>query len=238
MDEAAAARLVERSCRAPSVSRRVELVSARFLGTPYQLGPLGEGPGHLPDPDPLFRWDAVDCLTFVEEVLALSRACSLTEAEQVLQQIRYAGNVVAYAERNHVVETQWLPNNIRKGFVQDITAALAGRVAHLAPVQGAPPTILLSPDQLLASGDQVPSGALVFVYRRVPVRREAWASHAGLLVQTPRGLRVRHASSARHRVVEERLEHFVGRYTREGNWPLAGFQVVKPLPGPRCPGQP
>jgi hypothetical protein len=168
MDDAAAARLVERSGRAHSEARRVEVISAGFLGTPYVLGPLGEGAGHMPDPDPLYRWDAVDCLTFVEEVLALSRSCSLPEAEQVLQQIRYAGDAVRYDERNHVVETQWLPNNERKGFVRDITGELAGRVAHLAPVRGAPPTILLTPEQLVAVGPTVPSGAVMFIYKRVP----------------------------------------------------------------------
>ena len=49
---------------------RVVGVSARFLGVPYVVSPLGEGHGQ--DPDPLFRADAVDCLTFVEQSLALA----------------------------------------------------------------------------------------------------------------------------------------------------------------------
>ena len=39
-----------------------------FLGVPYQESPLGEGV--LPDADPVIRFDAFDCVTFVETVLA------------------------------------------------------------------------------------------------------------------------------------------------------------------------
>ena len=56
------------------LSERLDLVSAKFLGTAYVASPLGEGTGK--DPDPLVRYDAVDCLTFVEEAIALSLAPS------------------------------------------------------------------------------------------------------------------------------------------------------------------
>jgi hypothetical protein len=53
----------------PLPDRLVE-ISAGFLGTPYQLSPLGEGAGV--DPDPLIRFDLVDCLTLVEETMAMA----------------------------------------------------------------------------------------------------------------------------------------------------------------------
>ena len=39
-----------------------------FLGAPYMNSPLGEDVA--PDSDPLIRFDAFDCTTFVETVLA------------------------------------------------------------------------------------------------------------------------------------------------------------------------
>ena len=51
---------------------RLEAVSEALLGRPYLIDPLGEGFGI--DPDPLARYDAFDCLTFVEELLALVMA--------------------------------------------------------------------------------------------------------------------------------------------------------------------
>jgi hypothetical protein len=44
---------------------RVARAAEGFLGTRYQVSPLGEGTGR--DFDPLVRFDAVDCLTLVEQ---------------------------------------------------------------------------------------------------------------------------------------------------------------------------
>jgi hypothetical protein len=66
---------------------RVVAASGKFLGTPYLESPLGEGEG--PDPDPQERYDAVDCLTFVEETLALSLASSAEEVPAILSDVRY-----------------------------------------------------------------------------------------------------------------------------------------------------
>ena len=49
-----------------AVGERMQAVSQPFLGLPYVLDPMGESVGV--DPDPLIRYDAFDCLTFVEEV--------------------------------------------------------------------------------------------------------------------------------------------------------------------------
>jgi hypothetical protein len=45
------------------IGARMREVSAPMLGRPYAFDPLGEGTGI--DPDPLARYDAYDCLTFV-----------------------------------------------------------------------------------------------------------------------------------------------------------------------------
>ncbi len=58
--------------QAASLPQRVEAISELFLGVPYKLGALGEGPGGEFDRDPLIRFDAFDCTTFVETVMALA----------------------------------------------------------------------------------------------------------------------------------------------------------------------
>ncbi len=75
---------------------------ARYLGAQYVLDPLGEGYGY--DADPLIRFDAFDCTTFVETVLAGS------DVER-LKRIRYRGGDVSFENRNHFIETDWLTNN-------------------------------------------------------------------------------------------------------------------------------
>src|SRR5215211_1421494 len=80
-----------------ALAGRVLDVSARFLGTPYVHSPLGEGAGV--DPDAIIRFDAVDCLTFVEETLALSIARSPTQVVPILLHLRY-GRGPLYEDRN------------------------------------------------------------------------------------------------------------------------------------------
>jgi hypothetical protein len=109
--------------------QRVEAVSQLFLGVPYKLGPLGEGPNGEFDRDPLIRFDAFDCTTFVETVMALALESDLDTATRTLQKIRYKDGQIGYPTRNHFIELDWVPNNVRAGYVRDITAAVAGKKA-------------------------------------------------------------------------------------------------------------
>lgn len=113
--------------QAASVPQRVEAISELFLGAPYKLGPLGEGPDGEFDRDPLMRFDAFDCTTFVETVMALSLDSDLDAAKRTLQKIRYRDGQIGYATRNHFIELDWVPNNLAAGFIRDITADVAGR---------------------------------------------------------------------------------------------------------------
>ena len=73
-----------------------------FLGAPYVESPLGEETP--PDSDPLIRFDAFDCTTFVETVLANGN-------QEQLNQIRYKGGKIGFLNRNHFIESDWLLNN-------------------------------------------------------------------------------------------------------------------------------
>jgi hypothetical protein len=112
-----------------SLPQRVEAISALFLGVPYKLGPLGEGPDGEFDRDPLIRFDAFDCTTFVETVMALSLNSDFDSATRTLQKIRYKDGHIGYATRNHFIELDWVPNNVRSGYLHDITSDVAGRNA-------------------------------------------------------------------------------------------------------------
>jgi hypothetical protein len=115
--------------QAASLPQRVEAISKLFLGVPYELGPLGEGPAGEFDRDPLIRFDAFDCTTFVETVMALALNSDLESATRTLQKIRYKDGQIGYASRNHFIELDWVPNNVRAGYLRDITSDVAGRNA-------------------------------------------------------------------------------------------------------------
>lgn len=109
---------------------KLECISRRFLGLPYKSDPLGEGPGADIDPDPLFRFDALDCMTFVEEVMGLAFSDDADDFAAVLQAIRYHRATATYAMRNHFVELDWIAENSAHGLVSDITKSIGGPLAQ------------------------------------------------------------------------------------------------------------
>ncbi|MBS2031431.1 MAG: DUF1460 domain-containing protein [Deltaproteobacteria bacterium] len=226
-----------RELQARPLTERLDALSTRFLGAPYQMGLLGEGPGNGPDPDPLWRWDAVDCVTFVEEMLALARASSLADAEQVLQRIRYGGNAIRFAERNHLMESQWLPNNIRKGFVRLVTKDIAGTDVRylwrraLLPDRVSDVALPYLPlDRALAHQDQIPEGAIFFVARGFRGHVADHVTHVGFFVRHGGRLFARHASSGRRKVVDEPFEHFLLREAQSiPRFPVVGLELALPV---------
>ena len=68
---AAAPVLAARITASTPVDRFVE-ASALFLGKSYAGGPLGEGEGASPDPDPRVDFERADCVTYLEQSLALA----------------------------------------------------------------------------------------------------------------------------------------------------------------------
>lgn len=111
---------------AEDLAARMEKVSAPLLGHRYLLDPFGEGESGKYDRDPLYRFDAFDCTTFVETVMALTLSQDHESFYKVLMQIRYKNGEISYTTRNHFPETDWLPNNARAGFIRDITTEIAG----------------------------------------------------------------------------------------------------------------
>ncbi len=77
-------------------------IGEEYLGAKYVKSPLGEE--KAPDTDPLIRFDAFDCTTFVETSLAHGDVDKLIK-------IRYKDGNVDFLSRNHFIETDWLNNN-------------------------------------------------------------------------------------------------------------------------------
>lgn len=77
-------------------------IGEQYLGKKYIINPLGEE--KQPDTDPLIRFDAFDCSTFVDTVLADGDKDKLTK-------IRYKDGKIDILNRNHFTESDWLENN-------------------------------------------------------------------------------------------------------------------------------
>ena len=106
-----------------------------FVGTAYVPQTLEvEGPESL-----VINFRGLDCVTFVENVLALSRfvrqhppailgdrAAAEAAYASLLTEIRYRGGAIdGYPSRLHYF-TDWIADNDRRGLVRDITEELGG----------------------------------------------------------------------------------------------------------------
>ncbi len=103
------------------LGQRVEYFSRLFLGRPYLGGALGEGAQAAFDNDPLYRFDAFDCTTFVETVISLSISRSAEQFPSVMNSIRYKDGVVGLFSRNHFTSADWIPNGERLHLLKDVT---------------------------------------------------------------------------------------------------------------------
>ncbi len=90
---------------------RFTRVVEQSMGTPYANGPLGEGPSGKYDQDPLMDHRRVDCVTFIEQAVAMAAAPGYKPAHALLQKIRYKDARINYESRNHFMLADWLPNN-------------------------------------------------------------------------------------------------------------------------------
>lgn len=107
-------------------SARAAELSRYFVGVPYELGPLGEGESGIFDQDPLIRFDKADCTTMVETVMAMALSSNMQGLLDIQNKIRYKNGQIAYETRNHFPEADWIPNNIKAGFLKDITQEIGG----------------------------------------------------------------------------------------------------------------
>ncbi|MDX9974096.1 MAG: DUF1460 domain-containing protein [FCB group bacterium] len=208
----------------PDFASRLADVAERSLGTAYDPGPLGEGPGAKYDPDPLVDFSKVDCVTFVEQSVALAASTSRAEAVDLLQRIRYKGGTVDYEARNHFMETDWLPNN---PFCRDVTAELGVATADVTRTISrkdffvrvkAPELGRATPDRTLTV-TYLPSGRAVEAEAKLPspslicfVGKVDWlfTTHCGLYIRDEDGKgRLYHASLPLKKVVSAELPGYL-----------------------------
>jgi hypothetical protein len=245
-----------RAARGLPWGQRVEAISAPWLGARYQLGPLGEGGGV--DEEPVTRYDAFDCLTFVEEVLALALSPMPERAHEVRMALRYRDEEISYDNRRHFMLSEWIPGTVEQGWMEDITAQLTGAEWHdktvtlqtwlgwkrrgLFPLTderlpvGELRFAVLPIEQAEAALHEIPEGSLVFTVRALWDHLPIAISHVGITVpgETPT---LRHASRMGKRVVrDDDLAWYVRHVQTYSNWPTEGLIVLAPQEFGPTPG--
>lgn len=208
------------------------------VGTPYQDGPLGEGPGGKYDTDPLIDFGRVDCVTYVEQTVAAATARDYDRLFADLQRIRYRNGLIDYEQRNHFFISDWIANN---AFCREVTGDLGVDTATVTRTisrkgffdrVNAPGLGLDTPDRDVtlryipsAAADRaeqaLPSPSLIVFIGKVDW---LFALHCGIYARDDDGVgRLYHASSKHGKVVAMDLSDYV---TGQGDRYL-GFAAYK-----------
>src|SRR6202522_4087550 len=110
--------LLSRTKRDLSAASRIDLLSRHFLGLTYQPNPLIGSAGSAE----VFTasLDGIDCVTYIETVVALARASNVDGFIEWLRKIRYERGRIQWERRNHY-STLWIRNNIREGIIRPVS---------------------------------------------------------------------------------------------------------------------
>jgi len=119
--------LTKKSVENLTITERMSFYSEMFLGMPYGLTCVGDGPYALYDTKPLLTFDTTNCMVFCEDVLALSISDSYENFFNNLQQIRYKDGIIGMKTRNHYTMADWLPEN--SWLLHDVAKEVAGSKA-------------------------------------------------------------------------------------------------------------
>jgi hypothetical protein len=243
------------------IGERMRQISEPFLGLPYLLDGIGEAVA--PDGDPPSRYDAFDCLSFVEEVLALAFAGDPSGASEVKAQLRYRDGVVKYENRRHFMDLEWVPENIAAGWLEDVTAQYgqthlvtktvtattwkawkSRKRFFLTDAQLPTGTItipLLSLDAATQAAERMEPGTLVLTVRKNRDYVPIVVTHLGFVIPPAKPgdvARMRHCTKmGDQRVRDDRLAWYFEHLHDYSKWPVDGIQLLRPVErGPRAGG--
>ena len=114
------------------ISDIISFVGKSFIGTEYLAGTLEK---NVNTENLVICISGLDCVTFVENTLAMSRIIQKGKADfdsfkKELQNIRYRdGEIDGYTSRLHYF-SDWIFNNEEKGIVENITKKIGGVAYH------------------------------------------------------------------------------------------------------------
>ena len=193
-----------------SAGDRIEVLSRFFLGLPYTINPL-IGSAEKPE---VFTasLDGFDCVTYLETILALSRASTVDEFIDWLRRIRYERGQVKWERRNHYM-TDWIRNNARSGAIRRVSPRDTRRVVKeriLNAIPGLPPVrarfAAVPKTEMPKLAPQLQTGDLVFFGS---TRAHLDVFHVGLVIRGGDRLLLRHAARSKGGVVEQELDDFL-----------------------------
>ena len=204
-----------------TVSARMQLLAEAFLNRPYRAEALIGGAQE--DERLVLDLSAFDCVTFVENTLALARAHNLPSYLRELKATRYDRARVEWQYRLHYF-SDWMRANQKRGVLRrprlgDVVLSYDKTLSSLAdyPARRRRLDVVPRPKLLKVAG-QIEQGTVVAF---ASTRAKIDYFHVGLLFWEPQGsprqkLMFYHASRSLGRVQREPLNQFLGRNRTRG----------------------
>ncbi len=137
------------------------------------------------------RSQSIDCVTYIETILALARASNIDDFIEWLRKIRYDQGRVRWERRNHYM-TRWIRNNVREGIVRPVSVPAVPiisreRVLNVVPGLATQRTRLKCVPKLAVRrlAPHLQSGDLIFF---ASTRKNLDVFHAGIIVREGKSL--------------------------------------------------
>lgn len=221
----------------PTIVDKITTESAKFLGKPYVLHPLDE--------TTLYRFDAFDCETYVDTVLALALSDNnFDEFKKTMNDIRYSDGKPNFYTRNNFPSADWIPNNVKKGFIHwsplnDHTISLyidkrkwyAEQTGKPVPdsIKNVTVTLPYLPvEEMPQHINDIPNGAIIFIVKPTFLL----ISHMGFAIWKDNQLYFREASFLNNKMGEKIvrdvpfLQYF--QYQLEHQSKIKGISILVP----------
>jgi D-alanyl-D-alanine carboxypeptidase/D-alanyl-D-alanine-endopeptidase (penicillin-binding protein 4) len=205
-----------------NINERINYFSDKLKNKPYFLGPMGEGRSIYPSYKQRVNFSEMDCLTYMEHVLALAYSKNYSNFFNTLQGIRYKNGIIDYNMRNHFLIVDWLLYNQlrvesedleignflllekeidRKKFFNDSNMVNPKMSIPFLPKEKA----IIYADTVKFAKDTIFAVAILSELPGLD------AAHTGFVVGSNKrgGLMFRHASQLKGKVIEQPLSEFL-----------------------------
>ena len=202
-------------------------VSESFLGTPYILNPLGEGNSGTVSKNPLYRFDAFDCQTFVETVLAKSLTGTDADFKNMMNKIRYRDSLISFVKSLDEIGLSKITLNRQQWFKQnymlDVDVPIQNVSLNYVPLE-----YLSSNLDWITNKIDRPYIFMTVVNGKTTLDKigtEYDVSHTGFLIKNDGELYIRHASLTYKKVIDEKFSDYIKKLQKNPKY--LGFSILE-----------
>jgi len=210
--------LLQESSSIHDIGKRIDFLSAKFLGSQYTEATLV---GHANTPEVfVINLEGVDCFTFIDYIESMRISGSFPEFRENLRKIRYRSGNVIYENRNHFF-TDWIEYN--SDLIDDVTERVGkGKSAQVKKILNRKingtcfiPGISFRERQIVyipaenvddAAMRNMKTGDYVGIYSEKPGLD---VSHIGIVIKDASDVLFRHASTISMKVVDEDFQKYL-----------------------------